>query len=178
MRLRHVVAVAATLMLVVGTISALGAGHGRGQVIHSVSGAGDVVEGWLGSYLFSAVLRADGTADGQVRFVDELGVTEGKVTHMRVVGNKATVFAELPKGFECPICGPGVHPTHFFFVVEEGTGGRPDKVGWPLYWSDWGPNWTLQDVMALTPKEFIAWEESWGFFDPPLLRFDGHLLVR
>ena len=73
--------------------------------------------------------------------------------------------------------GGDAHPSHFFFVVIQGTDGKPDQVGWPLDFVDW-PGYTLQNIMAMTPKEFIAWEESWGFFNPPLLNIEGHIEVR
>lgn len=96
---------------------------------------------------------------------------------MKVVGNKATIFVDLPPDVVCVICGPDVHPTHFFFVVVQGMGEKPDQVGWPLYFADW-PGYTVEDLIAMTPNEFIAWEASWGFFDPPLLNLEGHVDVR
>jgi hypothetical protein len=173
-------AVALVLAVVGGTVAGTAPRAGEAQVIHSVSGSGDVTDVWRGSYLFSAVKRADGTVSGQVLYVDtELGgsITSAQVTHMNIVGNAATVFADLPEGFECDICGPDVHPTHFFFVVVQGTDGKPDQVGWPLYFADW-PGYTVEDLFAMTPKEFIEWEASWGFFDPPLLTLEGHIVVR
>jgi hypothetical protein len=182
MRFLRVVAVAVAVAIAQagGAVAQTAPAPDKAQVIHSVSGFGDVTEVWRGSYLFAAVQRADGTASGQVRWVDtELGgdVTEGKVTHMTVVGKQATIFAELPEGFECVICGPDVHPTHFFFVVVQGTDGKPDQVGWPLYFADW-PGYTVEDLFAMKPKEFIAWEASWGFFEPPLLNLEGSIQIR
>lgn len=188
MRVRNVLVVAVALLLG-GTLSspALAEAPSQAQVIHSVSGAAAYAPGsaWSGSFLFSAVVRADGTVSGRVVYEDGVfpgAATDGIVTHVNVVGKRATVFAELPEGFECAICGPGVHPTHFFFVVVQGTGGEPDQVGWPLYFSHWesadGHVYTVEELMAMTPREFIAWEASWPWFVPPLLSVEGHVLVR
>ena len=102
------------------------------QVIHSVSGAAaySPTAAWAGSFLFSAVMRADGTVSGRVVYEDGIfgGTTDGTVTHMNVVGNMATVFAQLPPDFICAMCGDE-HPSHFFFVVTEGTGRQPDRIG-------------------------------------------------
>ena len=189
MRVRSVLVVAVALLLLGGTLSSpvLAKAPPQAQVIHSVSGAAAYAPGsaWSGSFLFSAVVRADGTVSGRVVYEDGIfpgETTDGIVTHVNVVGNRATVFAELPEGFECTICGPDVHPTHFFFVVVQGTGGRPDQLGWPLYFAHWesadGHVYTVEELMAMTPKEFITWEASWPWFAPPLLSVEGHVLVR
>ena len=186
MRFRSVLVAAVALLLLGGTLSfpALAQPPHHAQVIHSVSGAAAYAPGspWSGSFLFSAVVRADGTVSGRVVYED--GNTgdraDGIVTRVNVVGNRATVFAKLPEGFQCTLCG-GAFPTHFFFVVVQGTGCKPHQLGWPLYFVHWeseGHVYTVEELMAMTPKEFIAWEASWGFFDPPLLPIEGHVLVR
>jgi hypothetical protein len=165
------------------------------QVIHSISGFGEVEapdgQSFWGSFLFFAVQRADGSVSGRAEYVHHMPdvnnpgeeitfTTFGEVTNMRVIGNMATVFAELPEGFDCPVCGP-IHPTHLFFVMVEGSCQKPDQVGYPLWFGHWeepGKVWTVQELMAMTPKQFIEWEAHWGFFNPPLLDLDGKVLVR
>ncbi len=195
MRFRSIFLVAVTLVLMGGVCSTPALAqteprlqHGsrrEAQVIHSVSGAAvySPTAAWAGSFLFSAVMRADGTVSGRVVYEDGIfgGTTDGTVTHMNVVGNKATVFAELPPDFVCAICGPDAHPTHFFFVVAEGTGQQPDRIGWPLWFVEWeanGHNYTVQELMDMTPREFIQWMGNWPVFNPRLLDVQGHVLVR
>jgi hypothetical protein len=188
MRIRSVLVVAVALLLVGGTLSSLALAEPprHAQVVHSVSGAAAYAPGspWSGSFLFSAEVRADGTVSGRVVYEDGIvgDKADGIVTHVNVVGNRATVFAKLPEGYQCTLCGPGVYPTHFFFVVVQGTGCKPHQLGWPLYFAHWespeGHVYTVEELMAMTPREFIAWEASWGFFDPPLLPIEGHVLVR
>jgi hypothetical protein len=36
----------------------------------------------------------------------------------------------------------------------------------------------VEDLFAMKPKEFIAWEASWGFFEPPLLNLEGSIQIR
>jgi len=185
MRLRSVFLVAVTLVLMGGGSSTPALAHKEAQLIHSVSGAAvySPTAAWAGSFLFSAVMRADGTVSGRVVYEDGImggPTTDGTVTHMNVVGNKATVFAELPPDFVCAMCGDA-HPTHFFFVVAEGTGQQPDRIGWPLWFVEWEANghvYTVQELMDMTPKEFIQWMGNWPWFSPRLLDVQGHVLVR
>ena len=144
MRFRRVFLVVVALVLMGGASSAPALAHEEAQVVHSVSGAAvySPTAAWAGSFLFSAVMHADGTVSGRVVYKDGVlgGTTDGTVTHMNVVGNKATVFAELPPDFVCAMCGDA-HPTHFFFVVAEGTGQQPDRIGWPLWFVQLGGEW-------------------------------------
>lgn len=95
MRVRSVLVVAVALLL--GGMSpfpTLAGPPPQAQVIHSVSGAAAYVPGaaWSGSFLFSAVVRADGSVSGRVVYEDGVfgDTTDGIVTHVNVKGNRAT----------------------------------------------------------------------------------------
>ncbi len=184
MRLRSVALIAGMLLFAGGAFSEPALAQPAPQVTHSVSGAATYAPtaAWAGTFLFSAVTRADGTVSGRVVYEDgvEGGTTEGIVTHMKVVGKMATVFAQLPPDFICAMCGDA-HPSHFFFVVTEGTGRQPDQIGWPLWFVHWetgGHNYTVQEIMAMKPKELLEWMANWTWFEPPLLEVVGHVQVR
>jgi hypothetical protein len=184
MRFRSVAVIAVALLFAAGAFFAPALAQPAPQVIHSVSGSAAYAStaAWAGTFLFSAVMRADGTVSGRVVYEDGVmgGTTEGVVTHMNVVGKMATVFAQLPPDFICAMCGDA-HPSHFFFVVSEGTGRQPDQIGWPFWFVHWetgGHNYTVQEIMAMKPKELLAWMANWPWFEPPLLDIVGHVQVR
>ena len=134
MRIRSVLVVAVALLLLGGTLSspALAEPPHHAQVVHSVSGAAAYAPGspWSGSFLFSAVVRADGTVSGRVVYEDGIvgDKADGIVTHVNVVGNRATVFAEPPRGFSARSAARGSSPLTSSSWWSRGL--AASRIGW------------------------------------------------
>jgi hypothetical protein len=120
---------------------------------------------------------------GQVQYYDkELNLRlHGEAIDLKVEGNAAKIGFRITHG-HWPWAGSEDYVYAFFVVVDTGQGSGvagADMISWVMPATEdgvWGT--PLGDLLAMTPGQFLAWEEANGF-EPQLFAYlNGNLQVR
>jgi hypothetical protein len=163
--LRFFLPVLAFAVVSAGSSPARGGGAGN-----AATGSGHVAV-WEGqpywdSYAFTARSRDDGSVSGRVRYFDKVAGyrANGDVFNLVVSGNKAKI------GFQAERGGGAGFRQGFFVVVDGGEGNGAaccDSISWLIvveengfFTAPDGSQTPLAEFEAMTPDEFVAWEQQ------------------
>jgi hypothetical protein len=139
-------------------------GLAKGPALHSAMGSGRVLEFWgmetKFMFTFNARELGGGEGAGEVSMLDHAGLKfHGKVFGLKVDGNLAKLNWTFTSG-----PWTGMYGTAIVEDNGEGSGCAADKISGVL-WTDGSDigSYTIPELIAMTPTQFITWAETYLF---------------